>query len=100
LLDEEELLVFLVTLFFGTERPVLGKLLENIFIVKEYFCLFPIELVGVTLTNVVSTLELEDIEQRLPNSREFDHILMSEVSNLFFPLLWHKRCVDTTSTSY
>jgi len=99
-LDKLKLLIFFIVLFLWSEWPVLTHSDEKFVVVEESFRFFPFELVSVSFTKEWSILELEDVEQSLEDSLEFDDIEMPKVSDLFFPLLWHKWGIDSLATSH
>lgn len=94
-LDELQFLEFLVILFLRSERPVLAHSGEQLVVLKEHLSSFPLEFVGISLAKVLSILEFQDVEERLPDSRVLNDVEVSEISDFLFPLFWHERGVNS-----
>ena len=91
LFEEPELLVEGGLLFLGSERIVLANALEEFSAVligseKDLAGFFPLDLVGVTLANVLSG-EAKQVEEALEDLGHLDNIVLAEGKDSFAPLV-------------
>ena len=92
--DEAELLVLLVLVFFGSERPVSTESSkESLFVdwVYQLTSSFPTQFVGVSLTNDILRMELEEIDQTLEDTLILNDVKSFELLATLKPLLWDER---------
>lgn len=78
-------MISLKLICFWPDGVVLSHSVEEI-IIDESLCFFPAELVGASITNLVSIV-FEDVKGCLKNSRVFDDFVFFQNKEVFFPFL-------------